>query len=212
MIKKRVLYISVFFRCVKARACFVCKVPMSVYLCVRVELAQGVEQIEQRGFLLGCAGVLRCLAVAVQTAHIDDADAVEVVRLTVGSLDVNTAAKMHVPVPVNNVVIAYVAPALCLVPGTNFINCEVKALHRCCAMDNDFVYSPFGFFEPRRDEFGKCGRSDNAVRRESILHLEDDDRLFGVLAVDAVLHDFQACTAKGFLYLANHLATAAYFV
>ena len=88
---------------------------------------EAVHKGAEGGALRGGAGVLGGAAVGGEPADVADAYAVRVVPLAVGTGLGERAALLHRAVEADHVVIAYVRPALGLVPAADVGHTEVAA-------------------------------------------------------------------------------------
>ncbi len=100
-----------------------------------------MEREEKRGegFALGGrTRVFRCSSVGSKTAYVTDAEAVRVVTATVGADFRYGPTGVYASVEVDEVVVANVGHAACLVPTAEFGFLHFPTLARGCAVDYEF--------------------------------------------------------------------------
>lgn len=204
--REKNLYETILVFCIETGACLAAvEVSVSVYLGLRVELLEPCQDVEQADLLQLGAGVLQH-SVGRTPAHIDDADRVGVVVLDMSAYQVNVTSFVNAAVQIDDVMVADVLPAAGEVPAADVGHSDVLELLRVGAMHDDGVDFTLRLLPSERYEFGKCGRTDDAVDRKTVVALEGTYRLLSYGTENAVDNDLVATAAQGALNLFHCLS------
>lgn len=207
------LYPAILRPCIERRTILLWfKVAVTVYLGIRVHLAQIDEQIQQGRLLLECSSVFRFQLVVghswfvLQSTDVGNTNAVGVVATsrTVSTNDVNISALHNFSVTIYQVVIPDVAPALFLMVSSTLLNCIVPALWCGCAMNNYLLDNSLRLLETTWNQLCHRCRPDNAVWLQSVSTLVCPDCFLGDFSVDSIWAKIQS-----FLNLLDNFSAAS---
>ena len=180
------------------------EVVVAIDLCIRVEPVQVLDDLHQCGFLRQRPGVFTRLLLVWHTGlvlaatHVGHSNRIGVVAsfLTVGTDQIDIAARLDVAVAVDDIVVANVAPALPLVVCANLFNCVVATLGGVGAVDDDLADGALRLlqFEDCGQQQGNGRWANDAVAHKVVLPLELYHCIAGDHTIDTVTDHRVACT------------------